>query len=144
MTTIAANRKEMAGDSRCTDGDTSFRTRKLWRFGDVIVGAAGNNAGIAKFRDWIKEGDPDMEPPKFGKDDELQALVLTPAGIFSYGKDCMPDEILDDFYAVGTGAHAALAAMHLGCSPTDAVAVACKVDNGTGEPVQTMRLADAD
>ncbi len=141
MTTIAASRTEMAADSKCTNGNQSFKTRKLYRIGDAIVGAAGNDGGINKFLEWIRAGDPDLETPKFAKDDELEALVLTPAGLFSYGTSCAPDEVLDEFYAIGSGGNAALAAMHLGCSPSAAVEVACKVDNGSGLPVQAFALA---
>jgi ATP-dependent protease HslVU (ClpYQ) peptidase subunit len=143
MTTIAANRKEMAADSKCSDGGVYYASRKIWRFGDVIVGVAGDNAGTLKFVEWLKQGDPDLEHPKFAKDSDWSALVVTPAGLFVYCNDCLPDEILSDFFAIGSGAAAALAAMHLGCSPTDAVGIACKVDNGTGAPVQTMSLSDA-
>lgn len=146
MTTIAANRKEMAADSKVTESEsgTSYHARKLFRFGDVIVGVAGGNEGTLRFLDWIKEGDPDLEHPKFPKGCSWSALVLTPAGLFLYWDDCLPDEIVSDHYAIGSGAQSAMAALHLGCSPTDAVKVACVVDSSTGEPVQTMKLADAD
>ena len=139
MTTIAANRRMMAGDQRVTDGDRSFRTRKIRRIGDAIVGAAGTGPAIGKFFQWLADGQQD-DPPKMVKDDELDALVLTPAGLFCYGTDCTAEEVLDDFYAVGTGAQAALAAMHLGCDPARAVAIACAVDNATGGPVDSLTL----
>ena len=139
MTTIAANREMLAGDQKCTDDDKSFRTRKIRRVGDALVGAAGTGPAIGKFFRWLEHGKQE-EPPKFAKDDELVALVVTPAGLFSYDASCTPEEILDEFYAVGSGAQAALAAMHLGCDPERAVEIACKVDNSTGGPVDILRL----
>ena len=139
MTTIAANRHMMAGDQKVTDSDRSFRTRKVRRIGEAIVGAAGSGPAISKFFAWLTNGQQD-DPPKMGKDDELDALVLTPGGLFCYGTDCTPEEILDEFYAVGTGAQAALAAMHLGCDPARAVTIACAVDNSTGGPVDALTL----
>ena len=139
MTTIAANRLMLAGDQKCTDDDKSFRTRKIRKIGDALVGAAGTGPAIGKFFRWLESGGQD-DHPKFAKDDELAALVVTPDGLFVYDTSCTPEEILDEFYAVGTGAQAALAAMHLGCQPDKAVEIACKVDNNTGGPVDALHL----
>ena len=140
MTTIAASRTAMAGDRRVTDGDTTFSGRKIHRVGEAIVGAAGSGGAIAKFLKYLRAGDLD-DVPKFGKDDELSALVLTPAGLFAYDTECQPEEILDPFYAVGSGKQAALAAMHMGATPQKAVAIACIVDNSSGEPIDVLELA---
>lgn len=129
----------MAGDQKCTDDDTSFRTRKIRRVGQAIVGAAGNGVAIAKFFRWFESGEQD-DPPKFGKDDELSAMVLTPAGLFVYDTGCEPEEVLDEFYAVGSGKQAALAAMHLGCDPFKAVEIAARVDTMTATPVDVLAL----
>lgn len=139
MTTIAADRGMLAGDQKCTDDDKSFRTRKIRKVGEALVGAAGTGPAIGKFFRWLESGKQE-EPPKFAKDDELAALVVTPDGLFVYDTSCTPEEILDDFYAVGSGAQAALAAMHLGCQPDQAVAIACKVDNNTGGQVDLLYL----
>lgn len=141
MTTIAANRREMAADQKVTDNDRTFRARKIRRIGTAIVGAAGTGPATNKFFAWLASGAQD-DPPKMAKDDELDAIVLTPAGLFVYGTDCTAEEILDDFYAVGSGAQAALAAMHLGHDPRKAVEIACVVDNSTGGPVDVLKLED--
>lgn len=139
MTTIAANRKEMAGDRKVTDDDTHFPSKKIYRVGEAIVGAAGTGPAISKFLKWLRKGDLDTKP-KFDKDDELAALVLTPAGLFVYGADLEPEEVDAPFYAVGSGKQSALASMHLGCDPKKAVEVACLVDNNTGGPVDVLKL----
>lgn len=130
----------MAGDQKVTDEDTHFRNKKIFRVGDAIVGAAGEAAAISRFLEWLHDGQ-EYEPPKFKKDTELDVLVLTPAGLFTYGWDCRAEEILDPFYAIGTGKQAALAAMHLGATPEQAVEIACKVDNATGGPIDVLELA---
>jgi ATP-dependent protease HslVU (ClpYQ) peptidase subunit len=139
MTTIAANKRSMAADQKVTDGDRNFRNHKLRRIGSAVVGAGGDGPSIARFFRWIEFGRQD-EPPKLGKDDELEALVLTADGLFVYGRDCVPEEVLDDFYAIGTGAQAALSAMHMGATPKRAVEIACRVDNNTGGPVDVLGL----
>lgn len=139
MTTIAASRSQMAGDQKCTDDGTAFRTRKIRRIGESIVGAAGTGPAINRFFKWLEGGEQD-DPPKYGKDDELAAIVITPAGMFRYDCGCEAEEVLDPFYAVGSGKQAALAAMHLGCDPKSAVEIACKVDDATGGPVDVLEL----
>lgn len=139
MTTIAASRSCMAADQRVTDGNRRFRGKKIRRIGDAVVGCAGDSASIAKFMRWLEDGAQD-DPPKFAKDAELEAIVLTPAGIFAYGSDCIAEEVLDPFYAVGTGAEAALGAMHMGADPQRAVEVAALVDNSTGGPIDVIAL----
>lgn len=139
MTTIAVSRNQMAADQRVTDGNRRFRGKKIRRIGGAVVGCAGDGASIAKFIRWLEEGQQD-DPPKFAKDAELEAIVLTPAGIFAYGTDCVPEEVLDPFYACGTGAEAALGAMHMGADPRRAVEVAALVDNSTGGPIDVIDL----
>lgn len=139
MTTIAASRNSMAADQQVTDGDRRFRTHKIRRVGEAVVGAAGTGPAIAKFMRWLEDGKQD-DPPKLGKDDELEAIVLTPAGLFVYDESCTCEEILDDFYAVGTGAMAAIAAMHMGATPERAVEVAALVDNNTDGPFDVLTI----
>lgn len=140
MTTIAANRKCMASDKKCTDDGTFFRNRKIRRVGDVIVGAGGDGGAIGKFFVWFEAGADPEDLPKYGKDEALVALVLTPAGLFTYDTSGVREEIEDDFYACGSGKQAALAAMHLGCDPKRAVEIASLVDDATGLGVDVLEL----
>jgi ATP-dependent protease HslVU (ClpYQ) peptidase subunit len=139
VTTIAANRQKIAGDQQVTDGERKFRTHKVRRIGHAVVGCAGTGPAISKFLKWLESGQLD-DAPKMAKDDELEAIVLTPAGLFVYGTDCVAEEVLDAFYACGSGAQAALAALHMGADPTRAVEIATLVDNFTGGPVDTVEL----
>ena len=122
-----------------TYGGLKFRNHKVKRIGQSVVGCAGSGESISKFLRWLEDGSQD-DPPKLGKDAELEAIVLTPAGLFVYGTDCQPEEILDEFFACGTGAPAALAAMHMGADPKRAVEIAALVDNSTGGPVDVINL----
>ena len=139
MTTIAADRFGMAADQKVVDGDTNYRTRKIWPIGRAIVGAAGDNTAIVKFTRWMEKGGKG-KTPTFDAEEDFEAMVLTPAGLFVYDKSCQPDEVADPFYAIGSGKQAALAAMHMGATPQRAVEIACLVDNYSGEPVDTMTI----
>lgn len=144
MTTIAANRECMAADHKVTDGDTSYRAAKIWKRGSAIVGAAGSNSAINKFRKWIDRGYKGRLPEFLEEEAaEFAAIVLNPDGLFVFDSSCVPDRIIDPFYAIGTGKQAALAAMHMGAGPQKAVEIACEVDNSTGPPVVVLKLANA-
>lgn len=149
MTTIAVRNGIMAADSRTTvstegGGDRFFKCEKLYRKTgadnkDVIIGLAGESAPGLVFLDWYGTGN---EPPARLLDGEgdFTALVLTRKGLFEYDKWCRGEQIKMRFYAVGSGAKAALGAMQMGANALTAVKVACKIDPCSAGPVLTMRL----
>ena len=55
----------------------------------------------------------------------------------SFGLDLF-DRVNDDYFAIGTGAIAALVAMDLGLDPVAAVEAACRRDANSGLPVEHM------
>jgi len=57
-----------------------------------------------------------------------------------WSSDLVPDPVLEDFCAIGSGDQAAMAAMYLGCGAEDAVGIAIRVDVNTGGDVETMEL----
>jgi ATP-dependent protease HslVU (ClpYQ) peptidase subunit len=67
-------------------------------------------------------------------------LVLNSTGLFVYAGTFHPDAVTDEHYAIGTGAHAALAAMRCGKTAEEAVEIACDIDTNSGPPVQTHML----
>lgn len=144
MTTIVASKKhrQMAADRKATDTGASMRysARKLRRIGQSIVGCAGDSSTIAQFVRWLEAGGDHADKPKFSKDGVLVALVLNAKGLFIFDTDCEPDEIEQDFYAIGTGAQAGMAAMHLGADPKKAVTIAAKVDVMTEGPFDVLTL----
>lgn len=138
MTTIAANKTTMAADSKTDCDGTWFGTTKLYRIGDSIVGAAGDNSAIVKFITWFRN--KRTKRPTFSDNESFSALILTPRGLFHMDDSMGMDLVKDDYFAVGSGAVAALVAMDCGLSPTEAVEAACKRDQLTGGPVDTMTL----
>lgn len=144
MTTIVASKKhgKMAADRKVTDAgsNTRYRARKVRTVGESLVGCAGDSAAIAKFVRWLEAGADQDDRPKFDKDHTLVALVLNPSGLFLFDSNLEPDEVDDDFYAVGSGAQAALAAMHLGVDPRRAVEIAAKVDVNTEGPFDVLSV----
>ena len=142
MTTIAANLKEMAGDSRVSVDSICYHTDKVFSIGDSIVGVCGDAGLTTKFLAWFRKECPSDEIGMSLDDEhEFAALVLNPRGLFYYSDCAEPDKIHDKNMAIGAGMDIAQAAMFLGKTPTEAVHVACKLDVGhTGGPVKTLAL----
>lgn len=125
----------MAADSLAVCDGTKSRAIKIFRVGHEIIGFAGEiQCGIA-FVNWYRDrsaAKPDL--------DGFSALVLSKDGITQYENRMLPIPIHESFAAIGSGQDAALAAMHAGKSPKEAVAIACKVRADCGTPVKVMAL----
>lgn len=127
----------MAADSQATDGCIKSRVRKIFRIDNHIIGCAGSFQDITLFLDWYR--DRSKKKPRVR---DLSVLVLSEEGITEYADALVEMPVLDEFYAVGSGAQAALAAMHLGHHPKAAVETASKIDPYTSGPFHVMRLDD--
>ena len=141
MTTITANLEVMASDSKITmetkTDSRNFTASKLVVKDGDIIGAAGSCDYGERFIAWYGTK---KKRPVLPKDAEFEALVLTKDGRLIHYDETLTRSILrDPFFAVGSGAHAALAALHLGCDPVRAIEVACLVDPFSGPPVQVIR-----
>lgn len=150
MTTIAIKHGMMAADSRVSleteaGGARMFRCEKLYRImlgrKQAIVGLAGGSFDGLEFLDWLIAGKKDPPQRLIDGDAAFTAVVLTRNGLFEYDRWCRADKILEPFYAVGSGAKAALGAMHAGASAQKAVQIACKIDYYSGGPVTQKWLS---
>lgn len=134
MTTICWDGKTLAADSQA---HTTFksRIRKLYRLPDgAIFGAAGLVQEALAVLAWLEGGE------KPGDLENFEGLIVTEAGASVIGMRLMREPVLEPFYAIGSGAHFALAAMALGASAVEAVRIASRFDPGTGGRVESMRL----
>jgi len=136
MTTIACDSKMMAGDSLVDDGGTAGECKKIYKVkGDIIGVAGGLGAGLA-FIEWYKHRSD--SPPNLA---DTSILILKKNGTIELWDEAeFPMKFTNKFYAIGSGADAALGAMHSGKTPTEAVKIACKIDINTGMPVKTLCL----
>lgn len=129
MTTIVATRDMIAGDTKLS-GDINSHATKVFKHRGAVVGIAGTYAFCMDFVKWWKAGAdsdnvPDME--------EVDAIVLTTDGrLLCFNHHNTFFEINDDFTAIGSGAAAALGALHAGATPQQAIKIAGKIDPGTG------------
>jgi hypothetical protein len=153
MTTIAFRDGVMAADSCISlqteaGGARKFRCEKLYRkfvknargkTETVIIGLAGESAPGLVFLDWYGT-DKDKPTDLIEGGADFTALILTKRGLFEADAYCRPEKILNRFYAVGSGAKAAMGAMHAGATAIGAVKIAARIDPYTAGPFVTMGL----
>ena len=139
MTTIAASlaHKEIAADSMCSGEGAFYSVCKLRQWKDGVAGAAGDWVQILKFFNAIEKGG-DLD-----SDCDVECMELRAEGIYIYESALIPARIKEPFYAIGTGSAYAMAAMHLGKSPREAVEIAALYDPATRGPIDVMRIGDS-
>ncbi len=70
-------------------------------------------------------------------------MVVNPDGeVVHYDRHLVPIRVANEFHAIGSGRKLALGAMMAGASADKAVEIACHYDNGSREPIRTIRLQD--
>jgi ATP-dependent protease HslVU (ClpYQ) peptidase subunit len=144
MTTIAYKDGVMAADSRCTvgsegGGDRVFRCEKLFHRHGALIGTAGESGSGLIFVDWYGSGD-DAPSELIDGGAEFDCIVVDVKGaIWLFDRWCKGERVLEPFWAVGSGAKAALGAMHAGASAKRAVEIACKIDPWSAPPIITKR-----
>lgn len=153
MTTIAIRDGIICADSRTTiateeGGARVFRCEKLYRCfegtsKEAILATAGESFSSLVFVDWYKTETRPIETVErlVNGEADFTVLALTREGLYEYDKWGRGEKILDKFYAVGSGAKAALGALHMGASAEQAVRIACKIDPYSAPPIVSMTLS---
>ena len=148
MTTIAYRDGVLAADSRLTADSGKHTCKKLFRKRitegkktfEVIIATAGHSSSGMVFHDWYGSGKP-IPDVLIHHGGDFLCLVLRPDGLYEYDLYCRGERIEEEFYAIGSGAMAALAAMHCGKSAVDAVRIAARIDTYTGGRIVSESLA---
>ena len=136
MTTIAArfSTLEIAADSMCSGEDSFYLVEKLRKGKSSIFGACGEwDKCLKMFQALESGGDLDSYI-------DVTVLERRNDGLWVYEGTLIPARIKNDFWAIGTGANFAIAAMHLGKTPREAVEIACQYDTSSNLPVDVMNL----
>ena len=136
MTTIAYRDGVLAADSRSEDSCTKvFCFPKIYKVAGRLVGMAGCVSKGQEFLEWLRAGGERLKIDE----DRMSAIALLEDGSVEVYEDTTfwLDLPPGEFYAVGSGAAAALAAMHCGKSAAEAVEIACRVDPSSEGPVVT-------
>jgi hypothetical protein len=154
ITTIAWDGRSIAADSQITYESEAGGTRKhkcgnkLHRKtvlvdGDseeVIIAIQGEASPANVFVEWFdgtKKDPPEIfayNPPDF------TCLVWFKHGLYEYDAYCVGEQVTEPFYAIGSGAKAALGALHKGAHALEAVQIAALVDPYTSGPFHVETL----
>ena len=147
MTTIAYRDGVMAADKLAVRQDIKISSCKVHYFDGGLIGFAGNFMDCLHFMDWFADKNAEKEPLSFttyeGAADapDVSAIIAYKDGRVEYWTHhCQPIPIIDPFIAIGSGAMAAMAAMHMGADALEAIRIASLVDNGTGPTVDMVCL----
>lgn len=100
----------------------------------TAFGAAGTWEQILKFYAAIEQN------AELGTETDVEVLELRSDALYLYNGSLICYPIKERFWAIGTGAGYAIAAMHLGKDPMEAVRIASLFDPGTGGEIETMRI----
>jgi hypothetical protein len=144
VTTVAYRDGVIAADRRIggwMNGPKLFRLKD----GSVFSGA-GDLDDVLEVLHWLKAGAKEAGKPALADvPDGSDFLLACPNGkaYWLTSPWLRRVEILDEFYAIGSGAQYALGAMAAGASAKRAVEVACKFDEGTGKGVNVIRVKKA-
>lgn len=145
MTVIVWDGKTLAADKRaCYDGmiNTVTKIHRITGRG-VLVGGSGDAAFVNAMIAWVRNGRVlDQFPAEQkSKDDWCSFLVIEQDGTISlYERSPYPVLYEQTLFAIGSGREYARAALHLGCTSAEAVGVACCLDSGCGNGIDTLTL----
>jgi len=143
MTIVAWDGKTLAADRAATNCGYRRTLTKIFRVPGGLVGFAGDGSRAMALLEWFRAGCKPDEYPAFQRDAETAVgniFVTNEGESLTYLYTPYPERRLDRFDAIGSGRDYALAAMHLGCDAKQAVQVACALDNGCGNGIDTLTL----
>lgn len=144
MTVVAWDGKMLAADRRTVNSGLIGITTKIHRIGDLLVGTSGPITSGEAMIEWVRKGRDAASFPASQVDpkgDWAPTLVIEADGaILLYDNLIFPTRFQQRFHAIGSGRDFAMAAMHLGHSAAEAVAVACEFQSDCGNGVDVLAL----
>lgn len=131
----------LAADKRAVSGGGIARTvTKIARHGDALLCITGDWDTGAEMREWFRAGALPADFPPKAREDKCTLIVIDSGGIRSFATGPYPLLIEAKRCAWGSGRDFAEAAMYLGKSAADAVAVACVFQTDCGNGVDVLEL----
>lgn len=149
MTVIAYDGKTLASDTLSVSGSMKGKARKLYEViqpdgTKLLLGIAGSYAACLGLVEWIRGGcDPEAAPEDAAADELMGpsacVMAIDAAGqCWLYEGASAPMLERSGFWAIGSGAETAIAAMSLGKTAVEAVQLAIRISHGCGGEVETL------
>lgn len=147
MTTIAWDGKTLAADRRAVRSNLPYTVIKLRRTKDgrFLAGAGDIGVTIAML-DWLSEPSETRAVRPACQDHEsdwADILEVFPDARCFVHERRGAFEVLDPFFAIGSGRDFAIAAMALGQNAVGAVELASRFDIGTGNGIDSLTLGES-
>lgn len=143
MTTIAYKNGVLAADTSVTSNAVYVaNTLKIHRVNGWLVGGSGSVGAHYSVSRWLEAGADFKKPVDWGSVEDAASIIVSPGGAL-YHTDTGSGWVVPEqtpFVACGSGADFARAAMLLGCSARDAVAVAIQLDLYSGGRIVWLNL----
>jgi 20S proteasome alpha/beta subunit len=146
MTVIVWDGKTLAADKRAiNNGLKSGTVTKIHRFDGGLCGFSGDlDIGMAMVA-WLRAGAVAVDYPKQQEKNACNFMVITNDGrTMRYETVPVPLVFENPHQAMGSGRDFALAALHLGFDARKAVEVACALDSGCGNGIDTLTLENCE
>jgi ATP-dependent protease HslVU (ClpYQ) peptidase subunit len=106
-----------------------------------LLGFAGGVSYAMSYIEWYGSGKPlPDELRNVPEDYGFSVLIVIGHKLYEADGIGRPLEVEAKFHAIGSGAYAALGAMHHGASAAQAARIACKIEQECGLPIQTLSL----
>jgi hypothetical protein len=143
MSVVAWDGKTLAADKRASLGTLIRTTTKIFRCHGALLAYAGEAVFGEEMRAWYMRGANPEDFPASNRDkDDWAGLLVIRKGepITRYERTPYPLRFEDKHFAIGCGRDFALAAMYLGKTAAEAVAVAIALDSGCGNGIDTLEL----
>lgn len=126
----------LACDSMASEGGVRYRGKIKFQLREKYAYAVtGGLAAGLKLVEWIDGGAPD-DCPIDDRSVTAVCMDLKTGKAWTWCHEGVPLPIEDKMYATGSGRELALGALAMGASASEAVAVACEWDDGSGFGVQ--------
>lgn len=115
---------------------------KVQQVNNCLVGLSGDLAVGEKFLRWWQSAyyiNNECERPALLPDEFVMMAIAPDKQVTYWHNQCEPIPILLPYFAIGSGCEFALAALALGCSAPQAVAVTCQLHPCTRPPIDWIR-----
>jgi ATP-dependent protease HslVU (ClpYQ) peptidase subunit len=142
MTVIAWDGTTLAADKASTNAGYRSTVTKIHRVDGALVALAGTESAVMAGLAWLKGARNPHDYPEAMKNTDSLMWEIRKGEFLRYGEGPYPARVEDKFLATGSGRDYALAAMYLGFGAVMAVQVACALDIGCGNGIDTLTLED--
>lgn len=146
MTTIAYRDGVLAADSAVSVNDLlSASMRKIvCRADGDMAGAAGHAAYCCRFLEWFSSGET-VEAPKATRGDYYvdRGVIFRRNGDIKIYEELGRSIVRAPYFAIGSGSHLAIGAMHAGASAPEAVRAAIAHDPYSGGDIVVLSRASS-